>query len=98
MSTKTRLHWCVNNAHGDPVVLRQRILNSSKHYQVVFMYTTHNMSIIKITLFTSVYVSVQNMQIIHIRSIHTGCHDSSPCNRPGYSPSKILLRNYPKCH
>ena len=35
-STKTHLYWCMKRANGDAEVLRESILNISRHYQVVF--------------------------------------------------------------
>ena len=35
-STKTHLYWCMKHANGDAEVLRESILNISRHYQVVF--------------------------------------------------------------
>ena len=37
-STKTHLYWCMKNAGGDPGILRARVLNISKHYQVLFLH------------------------------------------------------------
>ena len=37
-STKTHLYWCMKNACGDPGILRARVLNISKHYQVLFLH------------------------------------------------------------
>ena len=42
-STKTHLYWCMKNAGGDPEVLRARVLNISKHYQVLCLHNIlHN--------------------------------------------------------
>ena len=37
-STNTHLYWCMKNAGGDPGILRARVLNISKHYQVLFLH------------------------------------------------------------
>ena len=36
-STKTHLYWCMENAGGNHVTLRERIMNISKHYQVTLL-------------------------------------------------------------
>ena len=37
-STKTDIYWCMKNAGGNPGILRARVLNISKHYQVLFLH------------------------------------------------------------
>ena len=67
----------MKNANCDPDELR-RILNISQHYQVII--NTGN-----------IILPFHYDIVMLSQGIHTNCHESSPCCRPNYSPSKTKL-------
>ena len=92
-STKTHLYWCMKNAGGDPTELRRLIMNISQHYQVMTCLhvrtSLHHCRLFYLCMHIHVHVSCLTIS----QGKHVGCCDSSPCQHPNYSPSKIVLND-----
>ena len=90
-ATKTHLYWCMKNAGGDPTELRRLIMNISQHYQVMTCLhvrtSLHHCRLFYLCMHIHVHVSCLTIS----QGKHVGCCDSSPCQHPNYSPSKIVL-------